>query len=67
MTSREPTDFGEAEYSGALVNVTNVCNLSCSHCFVFREGNPNLPRDKMDDATMLAQLRALRDKHPLRP
>jgi MoaA/NifB/PqqE/SkfB family radical SAM enzyme len=66
MTSREPTDFGEAEYSGALVNVTNVCNLSCSHCFVFREGNPNLPRDKMDDATMLAQLRALRDKHQIK-
>ena len=60
---REPTDFGEVRYPAALVNVTNVCNLSCSHCFVFREDNPNSPRDKMDDATMLHQLRVLRDRH----
>jgi MoaA/NifB/PqqE/SkfB family radical SAM enzyme len=60
---REPTDFGEREYHGALVNVTNVCNLSCRHCFVFRADNPNKPQDKMDDATMLRQLEQLRDKH----
>jgi MoaA/NifB/PqqE/SkfB family radical SAM enzyme len=59
----EPTDFGDGRYQAALVNVTNVCNLSCSHCFVFREGNPNSPHDKMDDQTMLEQLRLLRDKH----
>lgn len=63
---REPTDFGEVEYPSALVNVTNVCNLSCVHCFVFREDNPNSPRDKMDDATMLHQLRVLRDRHGIR-
>ena len=63
---REPTDFGEVEYPGALVNVTNVCNLSCTHCFVFRADNPNKPQDKMDDATMLHQLEALRDKHHIR-
>jgi MoaA/NifB/PqqE/SkfB family radical SAM enzyme len=61
--TREPTDFGDGVYSAALVNVTNVCNLDCAHCFVFRASNPNSPRDKMDDATMLAQLEALRDKH----
>ena len=60
---REPTDFGERNYAGALVNVTNVCNLSCTHCFVFRADNPNRPKDKMDDATMLHQLEVLRDKH----
>src|SRR3990167_2733664 len=63
---REPTDFGDREYRSALVNVTNVCNLSCTHCFVFRADNPNKPQDKMDDATMLHQLEALRDKHHIR-
>lgn len=63
---REPTDFGERDFSGALVNVTNVCNLSCTHCFVFRADNPNKPKDKMNDATMLAQLERLRDKHHIK-
>ena len=49
-----------------LVNVTNVCNLSCTHCFVFRADNPNRPKDKMDDATMLYQLEKLRDRHGLK-
>jgi MoaA/NifB/PqqE/SkfB family radical SAM enzyme len=60
---RDPTDFGDRRFPSALVNVTNVCNLACSHCFVFREDNPSSPRDKMDDATMLHQLRLLRDRH----
>ncbi|MGD9933385.1 MAG: radical SAM protein [Dehalococcoidia bacterium] len=63
---REPTDFGDVEYASGLVNVTNVCNLSCTHCFVFRADNPNKPKDKMDDATMLHQLEVLRDKHHIR-
>ncbi len=70
MTERarlsEPTDFGEEQYPHALVNVTNVCNLDCRHCFVFRADNPNAPRDKMNDATMLHQLAELRDKHGIR-
>lgn len=64
--SRPPTDFGDREYPAALVNVTNVCNLSCTHCFVFRADNPNRPKDKMDDATMLEQLRILRDRHHIK-
>ncbi len=63
---REPTDFGDGEYLSALVNVTNACNLDCSHCFVFRADNPNNTRDKMDDRTMLHQLEVLRDKHSIR-
>jgi MoaA/NifB/PqqE/SkfB family radical SAM enzyme len=63
---REPTDFGQGSYVEAQVLVTNSCNLKCSHCFVFRDDNPNSPRDKMDDATMLHQLRRLRDKHGIR-
>lgn len=66
ITSYEPTDFGDRDYPGALVNITNVCNLECSHCFVFRDDNPNSPRDKMNDATMLHQLEALRDKHNIK-
>lgn len=46
--------------------MTNVCNLDCRHCFVFRASNPNRPRDKMDDATMLAELTRLRDRHGIR-
>ncbi len=55
MTSTAKSDFGDKEFPSALVNVTNVCNLDCAHCFVFRESNPNSPRDKMDDATMLTE------------
>jgi len=66
MTNNEPTDFGDRHFGSALVNVTNVCNLSCRHCFVFRADNPNKPKDKMDDATMLHQLEALRDRHGIR-
>ncbi len=62
----EPTNFGDREFRTALVNVTNLCNLSCKHCFVFREDNPNRPRDKMGDAIMLEQLRLLRDKHGIK-
>ena len=28
-------------YPGAMVNITNRCNLKCEHCFVYRDGNPN--------------------------
>ncbi|MFN8507972.1 MAG: radical SAM protein [Dehalococcoidia bacterium] len=66
MTASEPTDFGDRRFGSALVNVTNVCNLSCRHCFVFRADNPNAPKDKMDDATMLHQLEQLRDRHGIR-
>jgi MoaA/NifB/PqqE/SkfB family radical SAM enzyme len=65
-TLTDPTDFGDGQYRHALVNVTNVCNLDCRHCFVFRGDNPNAPRDKMNDATMLHQLEILRDKHGIR-
>jgi MoaA/NifB/PqqE/SkfB family radical SAM enzyme len=48
-----------------MVNVTNACNLKCEHCFVFRPDNPNSPRDKMDDATMLAELERLQRRHQI--
>lgn len=35
-------------YAVMVVNVTNRCNLSCAHCLVFREGNPNTPQPARD-------------------
>jgi len=61
-----PPDFGEQQFPGALVLVTNACNLRCKHCFVYREDTPNDARDKMSDEDMLEQLRMLRDKHGIR-
>jgi len=62
----DPTGFGESQYSAALVNITNRCNLTCSHCFVFRDDNPNASIDRMDDTTMLHQLEVLRDRHGIK-
>jgi MoaA/NifB/PqqE/SkfB family radical SAM enzyme len=57
----------DGRYVGAIVYVTNHCNLSCRHCFVFRDANPTKPspsiRDEMSDAAMLETLAALRDRH----
>ena len=51
------------QYLGAMVNVTNHCNLRCQHCFVFRDGNPNDPDGEMKPDRILAELRRLRDRH----
>jgi MoaA/NifB/PqqE/SkfB family radical SAM enzyme len=61
-----PPDFGDQHFPAALVLVTNACNLRCPHCFVYRDNTPNAPRDRMNDATMLHQLRILRDRHHIR-
>lgn len=54
------------QYSGAMVNVTNHCNLKCKHCFVFRDGNPNDPAGEMKPEVLLSELRRLRDRHGIR-
>ena len=54
------------QYGGAMVNVTNQCNLECKHCFVFRDGNPNDPAGEMSPERVLSELRRLRDRHGLR-
>lgn len=50
---------------GAMVNVTNRCNLACEHCFVFRDANPNEPVNDPTDEELYDQIKTLRDKHGL--
>jgi len=53
-------------YPGAMVNVTNRCNLKCEHCFIFREGNPNQAEGEMKPERVLSELQRLRDRHGVR-
>ncbi|MCK6554302.1 radical SAM protein [Candidatus Binatia bacterium] len=57
----------DGRYPGVIVNVTNRCNLACTHCFVFRDGNPNeapaSSRDEPSDEDILEALTALRERH----
>lgn len=50
-------------FPGAMVNVTNRCNLTCAHCFVYTDGNPNDPGGDIPDDELLAQLERVRDRH----
>ncbi len=57
----------DGRYPAVVVNVTNHCNLTCQHCFIFRDGNPNEApksiREEMSPESMLETLRGLRDRH----
>lgn len=57
----------DALYPAAMVNITNRCNLACTHCFIYRDGNPNEQtvsiREEMSDETILDTLGGLRDRH----
>ncbi|MBU3916628.1 radical SAM protein [bacterium] len=59
------TNKREGNYPISMVNITNKCTLRCKHCFVFRDGNPNLSKTEMDDETMLQQLESLQKKHQI--
>lgn len=48
------------------LNVTNRCNLACSHCFFVRDGNPNEPVSahlELPDEEMREIIAAVRDRH----
>lgn len=51
------------QYPAAMVNITNRCNLSCKHCFVFRDGNPNSYTTEMDSVTMIEKLAELQKRY----
>jgi len=57
----------DGRYPLVVVNVTNHCNLTCQHCFIFRDGNPNEApdsiREEMTNESMLETLRGLRERH----
>jgi len=57
------TETAPRQYRSAIVNITNRCTLRCKHCFVFRQGNPNSPRDEMDTPTMIRKLSELKNQH----
>ncbi|MBK8998247.1 MAG: radical SAM protein [Myxococcales bacterium] len=65
--ARGPRDRLKVEpperFPGAMLNVTNRCNLTCSHCFVYTDGNPNDPADDIPDDQLLAELERVRDRH----
>ncbi|MCZ7527782.1 MAG: radical SAM protein [Acidimicrobiia bacterium] len=55
-----------ARYPAMFVNVTNRCTLSCAHCFVYRDDNPNEPapaRREIPDDELLEIIEGLRDRH----
>ena len=52
-------------YPAAIINVTNRCNLRCSHCYLYVDGNPNDQNDQIPDAELLAEVERLRDRHGL--
>lgn len=51
------------QYPMAIISATNRCNLSCTHCFTFRDGNPNDPTGEMNPEAILAEAERLRDRH----
>ncbi len=50
-------------FPGAMVNITNRCNLCCAHCFVYTDGNPNDPSHDIPDDELLRELEKIRDRH----
>lgn len=51
-------------YPLAMINVTNRCTLKCKHCFVFRDGNPNIPTEanEMPTDVMMKEIKRIRNE-----
>jgi MoaA/NifB/PqqE/SkfB family radical SAM enzyme len=58
FTEREPR-----EYHGAIVDLTDRCNLRCRHCFYYRNERDSR---ELPDAELLRGLEILRDRHGIR-
>lgn len=54
------------QFGAAMVNITNRCTLSCKHCFVFRDANPNDPHEEMGTQDMLEKLLERKRRHGIR-
>ena len=52
-------------YPLAMVNITNRCTLSCKHCFVFRDGNPNTPNksNEMPAEVMIKEIKKYKRRY----
>ena len=66
---RGPRDRMKGEpaerFPAAMLNITNRCNLTCAHCFVYTDGNPNDPAHDIPDDELLLEIERVRDRHGL--
>ncbi|MBI2889229.1 MAG: radical SAM protein [Nitrospirae bacterium] len=57
----------DGRYALAMVNITNRCNLHCEHCFIYRDGNPNLAprsvRQEFSDDAIVETMAFLKERH----
>ncbi len=56
----------DQHYPAMFVNITNRCTLECTHCFVYRDDNPNekqTARREIPDDELVGIIEALRDRH----
>lgn len=51
------------QYPAGIVNITNRCNLRCTHCYLYKDGNPTDQGSHIPDEELLAEMRRLRDRH----
>ena len=58
FTEREPR-----EYHGAIVDLTDRCNLRCRHCFYYRNERDS---EELPGEELLEGLETLRDRHDIR-
>lgn len=53
------------QFPAAIINITNRCNLTCTHCYLYSDGNPNDQNDQIPDDELLAEVKRLRNRHGL--
>ncbi len=53
------------QYPAGIINITNRCNLKCTHCYLYADGNPSDQSDQIPDRELLAEVERIRDRHGL--